>query len=54
MIDTTNQFGPGPKPVEGQTAAVFNSARMPGTRYTKSFNTLTAAFQADAAGRRGQ
>jgi 8-hydroxy-5-deazaflavin:NADPH oxidoreductase len=51
VIDTTNQFGAGPKPQEGQTAAAFNAARMPGARYTKSFNTLTAAFQAVAAGR---
>jgi len=53
VIDTTNQFGPGPKPAEGQTAASFNAARMPGARYTKSFNTLTAAFQAEAAKRTG-
>jgi hypothetical protein len=26
---------------------------MPGARYTKSFNTLTSAFQAQAAGRQG-
>jgi 8-hydroxy-5-deazaflavin:NADPH oxidoreductase len=32
--------------------AAFNAARMPGARYTKSFNTLTSGFQADAAGRR--
>jgi predicted dinucleotide-binding enzyme len=51
VVDTTNQFGPGPKPAEGQTAAAFNAARMPGARYTKSFNTLTAGFQADVAGR---
>ena len=30
VIDTTNQFGAGPMPAEGQTAAVFNAARMPG------------------------
>ena len=53
VIDTTNQFGPGPKPPEGQTAAQLNAARMPGARYTKSFNTLTSAFQAAAAGRTG-
>jgi 8-hydroxy-5-deazaflavin:NADPH oxidoreductase len=54
IIDTTNQFGATPLPAEGQTAAAFNAARMPGARYTKSFNTLTAAFQAQAAaGRAG-
>jgi 8-hydroxy-5-deazaflavin:NADPH oxidoreductase len=51
VVDTTNQFGPGPHPADGQTAAAFNVARMPGARYTKSFNTLTAAFQAAAADR---
>jgi predicted dinucleotide-binding enzyme len=51
VIDTTNQFGPGPKPSHGQTAAAFNAARMSGARYTKSFNTLTAAFQARTADR---
>lgn len=51
VIDTTNQFGSGPKPPAGQTAAAFNSERMPGARYTKSFNTLTAAFQVAAADR---
>ncbi len=53
IVDTTNQFGAGPMPAAGQTAAAFNAARMPGARYTKSFNTLTAAFQAEAAGRSG-
>jgi 8-hydroxy-5-deazaflavin:NADPH oxidoreductase len=53
VIDTTNQFGAPPLPRAGETAAAFNAARMPGARYTKSFNTLTAAFQAEAAGRQG-
>jgi 8-hydroxy-5-deazaflavin:NADPH oxidoreductase len=53
VIDTTNQFGGPPLPSQGQTAAAFNAARMPGARYTKSFNTLTSAFQAQAAGRSG-
>ena len=53
VIDTTNQFGSGPMPQPGQTAASFNSQRMPGARYTKSFNTLTSAFQEQAAGRNG-
>jgi predicted dinucleotide-binding enzyme len=53
VVDTTNQFGPGPMPSENQTAAQFNAARMPGARYVKSFNTLTSSFQADATGRRG-
>jgi 8-hydroxy-5-deazaflavin:NADPH oxidoreductase len=53
VIDTTNQFGAPPLPAEGETAAQFNAHRMTGARYTKSFNTLTSAFQADAAGREG-
>ena len=51
VIDTTNQFGTGPTPGPGQTAAAFNASRMPGARYTKSFNTLTAAFQIEVAHR---
>jgi predicted dinucleotide-binding enzyme len=53
VIDTTNQFGGPPLPAEGETAAHFNAGRMPGARYTKSFNTLTSMFQADVAGRQG-
>lgn len=53
VVDTTNQFGSGPLPAAGQTAAQFNASRMRGARYTKSLNTLTAAFQAEAAGREG-
>lgn len=56
LIDTTNQFGPaGALDLPGgQTAAQFNVGRMPGARYTKSFNTLTSAFQAQTAGRTGE
>ena len=53
VVDTTNQFGSGPMPQAGQTAAAFNAERMPGVRYVKSFNTLTAGFQAQAADREG-
>lgn len=53
VVDTTNQFGSGPMPAAGQTAAQFNAARMPGARYVKSFNTLTAGFQEAAADRDG-
>jgi 8-hydroxy-5-deazaflavin:NADPH oxidoreductase len=51
VIDTTNQYGSERLPPEGQTAAQWNASRMPGARYTKSFNTLTSAFQAEAADR---
>ena len=53
VVDTTNQFGSGPMPAPGQTAAAFNQGRMPSARYTKSFNTLTAGFQASTADRIG-
>ncbi len=51
VIDTTNQFGSTASLVRGQTAAEYNAARMPGARYTKSFNTLTARFQRESAER---
>jgi hypothetical protein len=53
VVDTTNQFGAGATPPDGQTVAQFNSARMPGARYVRAFNTLTSGFQADASTRRG-
>jgi 8-hydroxy-5-deazaflavin:NADPH oxidoreductase len=49
VVDTTNQYGSSEMPAEGQTAASFHAARIDGARYTKSFNTLTSAFQAEAA-----
>jgi predicted dinucleotide-binding enzyme len=49
VIDTTNQYGSSEMPPEGQTGASFHAARVPGARYTKSFNTLTSTFQAEAA-----
>lgn len=49
VIDTTNQYGSSEMPGEGQTAASFHAARVGAARYTKSFNTLTSAFQAEAA-----
>lgn len=51
VIDTTNQFGSHALPATGQTAAEFNASRMPGARYTKSFNTLTSRFQSETADR---
>jgi 8-hydroxy-5-deazaflavin:NADPH oxidoreductase len=53
VVDTTNQFGAGGVLDLGHTAARHNADRMPGARYTKCFNTLTAGFQAQAAGRAG-
>jgi predicted dinucleotide-binding enzyme len=53
VIDTTNQYGSESLPEEGETAAQHNAARMPGARYTKSFNTLTSSFQAEVADRPG-
>ena len=49
VIDTTNQYGSGEMPAEGQTAASFHAASVGGARYTKSFNTLTSTFQTEAA-----
>jgi 8-hydroxy-5-deazaflavin:NADPH oxidoreductase len=49
VIDTTNFYGVNSPPAEGETQAQHNAARMPGARYTKSFNTLTSGFQAEAA-----
>jgi 8-hydroxy-5-deazaflavin:NADPH oxidoreductase len=49
VIDTTNQYGSSEMPADGETGASFHAARVPGARYTKSFNTLTSAFQAEAA-----
>jgi 8-hydroxy-5-deazaflavin:NADPH oxidoreductase len=55
VIDTTNQFGAdGVEELpDGKTAAQVNAERMPGARYVKAFNTLTAGFQGTAAGRSG-
>jgi hypothetical protein len=50
VVDTTNQ-GPDAHPNGFPTAAAHNAFRMPGARYLKCFNTLTAGFQAEAAGR---
>ena len=56
VIDTTNQYGASglERLPEGRTAAQVNAARMAGARYTKSFNTLTAGFQRESAGREGE
>jgi 8-hydroxy-5-deazaflavin:NADPH oxidoreductase len=51
VVDATNPYGTGPKPADGQTVAEFNSARMPGARYVRGFNTLTSGFQAEASNR---
>ena len=53
VIDTTNQFGAAGlvQLPEGLTAAEVNAARLPGARPVKTFNTLTAGFQAQAAQR---
>lgn len=50
IVDTTNQ-GSEAHPSGFPTAAAYNASRMPGARYLKSFNTLTAAFQAAVADR---
>lgn len=53
LIDTTNQFTRGGlAELPGEiSAAEFNQRRMPGARLVKAYNTMTAGFQAMAAGR---
>jgi predicted dinucleotide-binding enzyme len=51
VIDTTNDYGRGDQTPDGQTQAQFHAAKVPGARYTKSFNTLTSGFQAEVADR---
>lgn len=54
VIDTTNQYAAGGLvDLAGGTAAQVNQARLPGARLVKAYNTLTAQFQARAAGRSG-
>lgn len=54
VIDTTNEFGRGAAAGRsGGTSARRNADRMPGARYTKCFNTLTAGFQDATAMRTG-
>jgi predicted dinucleotide-binding enzyme len=54
VIDTTNQYARGGwEDLGPRTAAQVNAERMPGARYTKAFNALTAGFQARASGRNG-
>jgi predicted dinucleotide-binding enzyme len=55
VIDTTNPFGAGGWQVpEGRTTTQVNQERLAGAHVVKSFNTLTAAFQQEAAGRTGE
>jgi ketosteroid isomerase-like protein len=55
LIDTTNQFGRDGLVAlpAGTTAAQVNQQRAKGARLVKAYNTLTAGFQAEAAGRAG-
>ena len=58
VIDTTNQFGRtgggfGVLDLGNSTAAAVNAAKAPQAIWVKAFNTLTAGFQASAAGRTG-
>ncbi len=54
VIDTTNHFARGGlADLEGVTGAQVNQARMPDAKLVKAFNTLTAGFQAQSAGRPG-
>ena len=60
LIDTTNQFGRGERGnfgvldlPDGLSAAAYNARRARGARLVKAYNTMTAGFQAEAAGREG-
>lgn len=56
VIDTTNPYNPerdGLLELGDQTAAQFVSARLPGARYVKAFNTLTSGFLVESAKRTG-
>ena len=52
LIDTTNQYGPGGiEAVSGGISAAEYNARRSGAQLVKAYNTMTAGFQAAAAGR---
>jgi hypothetical protein len=55
LIDTTNQWTPaGLEHLPNDlTASEFNARRARGARLVKAYNTLTAGFQAESAGRAG-
>jgi predicted dinucleotide-binding enzyme len=56
LIDTTNQYTrDGLAEISGgKGAAEYNAGRARGARLVKAYNTLTAGFQAEAAGRAGE
>jgi len=58
VIDTTNQFerrdgALAVLDLGESSASRYNGRKVPGARWVKAFNTLTAGFQANAAGRTG-
>ena len=60
LIDTTNQFGRDEngnfgvlRLPDGLSAAAYNARRAEDARLVKAYNTMTAGFQAEAAGRTG-
>jgi predicted dinucleotide-binding enzyme len=60
LIDTTNQFGRDENGnfgvlqlPNGLSAAAYNARRAEGARLVEAFNTMTAGFRAEAAGRTG-
>jgi predicted dinucleotide-binding enzyme len=60
LIDTTNQFGRDDngnfgvlRLPDGLSAAAYNARRAEDARLVKAYNTMTAGFQAEAAGRMG-
>ncbi len=53
VVEAANPYGLGPQAAPDQTLAAFDSARRPGARYVRGFDTLTSGFQAQAANRSG-
>jgi predicted dinucleotide-binding enzyme len=59
VIDTANPFVPGGGGVRvldlgGVSAARLSATKVPGAHWVKAFNTVTARFLADSAGRTGE
>lgn len=49
VLDATNPFSQGLVDLGGMSSLAFNQRRLPGAKVAKTFNTLTAGFQAEVA-----
>lgn len=54
LVDTTNPFTSEGLIELGENSAEYNARRVPDASLVKAYNTLTAGFQAEAAGRTGE